>query len=812
MPDTVDLEGIREALKGRYRIERLLGEGGMATVYLAQDERHDRRVAVKVLRPELAQTIGVERFHREIGIAARLNHPHILPLLDSGTLDLGPGRPASAYYVMPYVQGESLRDRLLREQKLPLPEALRLAREVADALDHAHRHGVIHRDIKPENILLSEQHAVVADFGIARALDEAGAGSGGTLTRAGQAIGTPTYMSPEQITGERSIDGRTDLYALGCTLFEMLTGQPPWSGGGMTSVLARRLAEPPPKVRTLDPSIPTAVEQALLKTLAREPEERYKTPAEFAAALETSGELRALPERTRRRRTVLLVGAAVLAVAVFGLTRLVRVGHADAITSLAITPREDAQGDTALAYLTEGVQEGVADLLRRLPQLRVTAPSQVAQLRRLGLTYEELGQRLKVGAIVTLRLRRTGDSVGVQVELLRIPGAALIWSQRYARPAADLALIQGEVAKLLADSLRLQLTGVERATIDRRPTTSAAAYELYLRGRQFQNRGSPLGAREAASLMDSALHYARQAIAIDSNFAAPYGLLSTYYFVSAFRGLRTPFGPLVDSGAVLARQALARDSTIGDGWLNLITHAIYLDDDVERAGAAVHAALRLNPHDSQALQYSAIYVGEWEGRLDSALVLMRRSVELEPSLLNQNSLGDLYMRTRKYDSAVAVLRRAMDLDPSVAGPRRRLITSLEHLKRYEEAIEVRRLGGDTAGAAVYAQTFKEGGAAGYERAQRADLEGQLKALIADSTRPYELPRDTVPPLREGRIAGLYAQLGEWSKAMDWVEREYQRRPHRFRLFVTNPDFHQLRSDPRFQALVRKEGLETLLSR
>jgi hypothetical protein len=159
-----------------------------------------------------------------------------------------------------------------------------------------------------------------------------------------------------------------------------------------------------------------------------------------------------------------------------------------------------------------------------------------------------------------------------------------------------------------------------------------------------------------------------------------------------------------------------------------------------------------------------------------------------------------------------VLRRAMDLDPSVAGPRRRLITSLEHLKRYEEAIEVRRLGGDTAGAAVYAQTFKEGGAAGYERAQRADLEGQLKALIADSTRPYELPRDTVPPLREGRIAGLYAQLGEWSKAMDWVEREYQRRPHRFRLFVTNPDFHQLRSDPRFQALVRKEGLETLLSR
>jgi serine/threonine-protein kinase len=809
LADTVDLAGIRTALAGRYRIERLLGEGGMATVYLAQDERHDRRVAVKVLRPELAQTIGVERFHREIGIAARLNHPHILPLLDSGTLDLGPGRPASAYYVMPYVQGESLRDRLLREKKLPLPEALRLAREVADALDHAHRHGVIHRDIKPENILLSEQHAVVADFGIARALDEAGAG---TLTHAGQAIGTPTYMSPEQITGERDIDGRTDLYALGCTLFEMLTGQPPWSGGSMTSVLARRLAEPPPRIRDLEPSVPPAVETALLKTLAREPEGRFNTPAEFAAALETSGELRSLPASKRRRRTLMAAGAAVLAVAAFGLTRLVRMGHADAITSLAITPREDAQNDTALAYLTEGVQEGIADLLRRLPQLRVTAPSQVAQLRRLGLTYEELGQRLKVGAIVTLRLRRTGDSLGVQVELLRIPGAALIWSQRSARPFADLALIQGEVAKLLADSLRLQLTGVERATIERRPTTSAAAYDLYIRGRQLESRASPIGAREAAALMDSALHYARQAIAIDSNFAAPYGLLSTYYFVSAFRGMRTPFGPLVDSGAVLARQALARDSTLGDGWLNLISRAIYLDDDVERAGAAVHSALRLNPHDSQVLQYSAIYVGEWEGRLDSALVLMRRSVELEPSLLNQNSLGDLYMRTRNYDSAVAVLRRAVELDPNVVGPRRRLITSLENLKRYQDAIEVRRLGGDSAGAAAYAQGFREGGAAGYERVRRADLERQINAQLADTARPYKLPDDTVPPLREGRIAGLYTQLGEWSKAMDWVEREYRRRPHRFRLFVTNPDFHPLRSDPRFQALARKEGLEALLSR
>src|SRR5262249_19633012 len=219
---------LRKALEGRYRIERLLGEGGMATVYLAEDLRHSRRVAVKVLRAELTQTIGVERFNREIGIAARLNHPHILPLLDSGTLDFGPDREPSAFYVMPFVPGESLRDRLLREGKLPVPVALRLAREVADALDHAHRQGVIHRDIKPENILLSEQHAVVADFGIARALDQA---QFGNITQTGQTLGTPAYMSPEQAVGEAVIDGRADLYALGCTLFAMLTGQPPCQRG-----------------------------------------------------------------------------------------------------------------------------------------------------------------------------------------------------------------------------------------------------------------------------------------------------------------------------------------------------------------------------------------------------------------------------------------------------------------------------------------------------------------------------------------------------------------------------------------------------
>ena len=803
MPDF--LESIRDGLRGRYRIERLLGEGGMATVYLAEDERHRRRVAVKVLKPELSQSIGVDRFGREIEIAARLNHPHILPLLDSGTIDLGPGWPASAYYVMPYVEGESLRDRLVREGRLPVADALRITREVADALDHAHRHGVIHRDIKPENILISDNHAVVADFGIARALDEAG---GATLTRPGQALGTPAYMSPEQITGERPVDGRTDLYALGCMLFEMLTGQPPWAGGTMSSLLARRLAEPPPRVRTGNPAVPPTVEAALQRALATDPDQRFATPAEFAVALEAGAPSRRSPPSHWRRAGAVLILAGIAVAVVLGLTRLARPGRADAITSLAIAPEP---ADSAIEYLSDGIQEAVAGLLRRLPQLRLTAPSYVAQVRRQqpGLNNEELGVRLKVGAVLTWDLRKAGDSVRINAELFRVPGAELIWSVRYTRPSADIAAIQGEVARMISDSLRLQLTGVERATMARAPTVSARAYDLYLRGRRQMLRGIPLGATDARLYMDSAAHYARQAIALDSNFAQAYGLLSTYHFVAAFRG-NAPFAPSLDSAAVTGHRALEADSTVGDAWTDFISRDIYLDDNWQAARTAANAALRLSGYDGQALQSIGIVIGEVEGRVDSAIVLLRRAVESEPANANLNTLGDLYMRAGRYDSAASVLNRALEADPSVPGPRRRLIISLEQLKRYDDAIAARRMGGDTAGAATYARGLAEGGAPGYERVRREDLLRQIAVLSVRPARPYKLPDDTVPQLREEKVAALYAQLGEWTSAMDWVLKLRERRPKRFLLIVGNPLYAGLKNDPRYLPLVKAEGLEGLL--
>ncbi len=301
---TDQLSRIKNALAERYAVERELGSGGMATVYLAQDRKHRRQVAIKVLRRDLAAALGPERFLREIEIAARLDHPHILPLYDSGDAD------GFLYYVMPFVEGESLRDRLRREKQLPMDDALRIAREVADALSYAHKRDVVHRDIKPENILLAGDHARVADFGIARAITEAG---GERLTETGLAIGTPAYMSPEQAAGSRDLDGRSDLYSLGCVLYEMLAGEPPFTGATVESVVHQHLTAEPPSVTTLRPAVPSQVAAALARVLAKTPADRFSPAAQFAEALRdvaVAGGPAVVPMHFPLRSSPLLAGAA----------------------------------------------------------------------------------------------------------------------------------------------------------------------------------------------------------------------------------------------------------------------------------------------------------------------------------------------------------------------------------------------------------------------------------------------------------------------------------------------------------------------
>src|ERR671921_1006611 len=284
-------ERLASGLANRYILEREISAGGMATVYLARDVRHKRSVALKVVRPELGGREGVERFLREIELAAGLQHPHILPVFDSGVVDVGTGAPVP-YFVMPYVEGETLRQRLQRGQRMPVSEAVALASEVADALAYAHAHGVVHRDIKPENILLSGGHAVVADFGVARAIERGGSAESpamSRLTRAGIAIGTPLYMSPEQATAEEVVDARSDQYSLGCVLYEMLAGEPPFTGPTHQSVIAKALSAPRPHVSRVRPDVPSELEQVVLRSMALEPSDRFPDMAMFGAALRLAG-------------------------------------------------------------------------------------------------------------------------------------------------------------------------------------------------------------------------------------------------------------------------------------------------------------------------------------------------------------------------------------------------------------------------------------------------------------------------------------------------------------------------------------------
>ena len=369
------------ALGERYALEREIGAGGMATVYLAKDLRHGRNVAIKVVRPELSGPGGIARFLREIELAARLQHPHILPVFDSGTLDDGDGGQ-TPYFVMPFVEGEALRARLGREKQLPVDDAISLAAEVADALAYAHAHGVVHRDIKPENILMSGGHGVIADFGVAKAIESGAAPSGETatgLTQVGLAIGTPQYMAPEQATGRDVIDARADQYSLGCVLYEMLAGSPPFAGGAPQSVLARNMTAPRPHVKKVRPDVPDALEDVVIRAMAIDPADRFPDMSALATALRQA---RAVA-KPRRKTAVVLAAAAIAAGAAGAVAWLATRPSAIAVTeeaeTIAVLPF-NASGP-GVEVLGEGMVDLLATNLQGVGGIKVVDPRLVQEIR-----------------------------------------------------------------------------------------------------------------------------------------------------------------------------------------------------------------------------------------------------------------------------------------------------------------------------------------------------------------------------------------------------------------------------------------------
>ena len=733
------LERLNAALAGRYALAHELGSGGMATVYLADDLKHHRPVAVKVLRPELASVLGPERFLREVEIAARLNHPHILALYDSGEAD------GFLFYVMPYVKGESLRHRLEREQQLPIDEALGITRQIASALDHAHAQDVIHRDVKPENILLYEGEAMVADFGIALATSAA---AGERLTQTGLVVGTPEYMSPEQSVGERALDARSDVYSLACVLYEILAGEPPYTGRTAQAVIAKRLTDPVPAVRRLRTTVPAAVEQALMKALAKTPADRFASTGAFVEALTAPAPVRSPP-------------------------------------SVAVLPFLNLSVDPENEYFADGITEDVIAQLSKVRALRVISRTSVMSFKQRSHSLREIAAKLEVATLLEGSVRRVGDRVRIVAQLIDAASDQHLWAETYDRQLTDIFAIQADVALHIAAALKAELTPAEKTRIHKEPTGDLQAYQLYLQGRHWLIRYTQEGMRKA-------IEYFEQAIDRDPSYALAYVGAALAYVELGEGGALQP-----DEAYARANQAVATalelDAELAEAHATLAYLKFVGDYDWARAEREFKRALELNPSSADTYDYYGRMLSSLE-RHDEALALLKRAQELDP-LAHRLDLATELLRAGRYDEALRSARLGSDLDSQYARGHATLGWAYLKKGRYDEGLAeleqaVTLAPGNTNWLGQLGQAY---GLAG-ELAKARDVLQQLEVL---SRQRYVSPY---------HMAYVYAGLGEQDTAMDWLERAYVERAGAVYGIKGSFLFTSLRSHPRFTALLKKMNL------
>jgi TolB-like protein/Flp pilus assembly protein TadD/predicted Ser/Thr protein kinase len=695
------------ALADRYAIERELGRGGMATVYLAHDRKHNRPVALKVLRPDLAATLGSDRFRREIETAARLQHPHICSVYDSGET------AGQLWFTMPYVRGESLRDRLRREGRLTIEETLRITGEAGRALDYAHREGFVHRDVKPENLLITrEGDTLVADFGIARALADPGTG-GQRLTETGLALGTSHYMAPEQATGDRAVDARADQYALAATCYEMLTGEPPFSGPTAAAIVAERFRRPAPSVREHRPDVPPVMDETIRRALALEPGARFATTDEFVRTLASAG-IVTVPMSVPEGPKSLWLPFAVLGTPLLAIVAaLAFIAHRypgfleretsappiePALSRVAVLPFEN-RGDSADAYFAEGMGEELTTALTKVPGLRVAAPSLVSGYRRRRAPVDEMARALHVGAILTGTIRRAGDQLRVTAQLTNSTDGTVLWAERYDRNPKDVFAVEDEIAGAIANELHARVAGAAAAGPSRSPgsqpgTADLEAYDLYLKGRFAWSKRGTKGLRDA-------IDYFGSAVARDPGFARGHAGLAMAYIVLPIFDAAFP----MDSALVLsersAHRALALDSTLSDAHLAL-AYILKMRWRFPEAEREFRSALALAPDDPAVHHWYGVFLYA-VGRASESVEQVGRARELDPfgpTIAIDGALA-LYSAGR-YDEALAESRRGWMLDSTrsdnflemgfiqlARGRADSAASLLEHARRLGVGIDVR---------------------------------------------------------------------------------------------------------------------------
>jgi eukaryotic-like serine/threonine-protein kinase len=723
------LNRLRAQLGDRYAIERELGQGGMATVYGATDLRHRRPVAIKVLQP--GTVLGPERFHREIQLAAGLTHPHIVPLHDSGAVG------ELLYYVMPLIEGESLQDRLSREGKLPVAEAVKIGREVAEALAHAHAHSVIHRDIKPSNILLAGYpprergaagwHAVVMDFGIARAIGPVDA----RLTEAGAAVGSPAYMSPEQASGEPHLDGGSDIYSLGCVLYEMVTGQPPFSGPTAQAIMVSRLLDTPPPLRAVLPDLPASLEAVTLKAIARDREDRFASADELASALaaveagKTSG-----PVATVTQERV----------------------------AIAVLPFVNLSPDPENEYFSDGVTDELTNALAKIADLRVTSRTSAFAFKGKDRDVKDIARQLKVAKLLEGSVRRAGNRLRISAQLVNAADGYQVWSETYDRDLTDVFAVQEEISRTIAGALSVRLGSRADSAMAEVGTASFEAYNLYLKGRYHASTRTTEGLKRA-------IGYFGQAIDADPQYAAAHAELGAAWALRGFEEYSDlPPREAMPKAKQAVKRALQLDPSLGEGhaWLGVI--AWIYDWDPVAAERELLRAIALRPQYSYTYAWYAMLLAVLQ-RPEESIRAITRARQLDPLFpVVALCAGRSYYWLGQLDKAQREVEALLEINPGYQLAYTWLARILGAQGRAGEALKVMQRAESLGRESVVIRGFL-----GWAYARTGQTE-QARAILAELE--AEAERRWVPAYF--RLYVLIG-LGEFDAAFRMLETAFQER-------------------------------------
>jgi serine/threonine protein kinase/Tfp pilus assembly protein PilF len=740
-------------LAGRYVIDRQLGEGGMAMVFLAHDVRHDRPVALKVLRPELSSEIGPDRFLREIKMAARLTHPHILPVFDSGASD------GLLFFVMPSMEGQSLRDRMVREKPLPLNEALRITREVASALDYAHRQGVIHRDVKPENILMHDGSALVADFGIGKVLSAAG----GAITQTGIAVGTPAYMSPEQASADANVDGRSDLYSLGCVLYEMLTGEQPYTGPNAQAIITKRFIAPIPQVRAMR-DVPAALDQAVTRALARTPVDRFHSAAEFAEAL-------AQIQRDGQTPS--------------GTTRTTAVPPPD--KSIVVLPLTNMSADPENEYFSDGMTEEIINALAKIPDLQVASRTSSFAFKGKAVDIQQIGEKLGVSTVLEGSVRKIGNRIRIAAQLVSAANGYQLWSETYDRQLEDVFAIQDEISRAIVDALKVRLMGEREQPLVKPTTENLEAYTRYLKGRFFVNRLAEHDIRKALSLFE-------QALDADPGYARAYSGIADCWCNLADDWVAPEAAyPRAKSAAV---RALQLDPTLGEAHTSIGKILCWYEWDFAGASRSLAKAVEYNPNYAEAhFVYGSTLPAV--GRLVEAIDEMRKALVLDPlSAHFSRWLGRFLVYAERYEAAIEQCQRTLEIEPNYFQAYLDIGAAELARGRTMESLNAFRHGQSlsTAVRSYDAMIVRSLVAIG----EREEATAIMERLERQAKTEY---------LRAEVLAMGWAALGDQEKAFACLQQALDSHSAGLIYLHLDPAYAPLRTDARFAHLVRKVGLQ-----